>query len=190
MLALAENNPNSSVSGVGGSSSGNGVRSQGPSSGLSRRGGNTGKRDSGTGRTGGKAGSKTGSVRGTPAPTNTDAEAMDIDTEPQGSRSALLAPFEAPASAKHAEDLNPLLESWIPQPPTDAELRLLLTEAPLKWTEARGSQYGEEEGYPVRKFCNVCGYWGRVKCVKCSARICGMECLAAHQDECVRRYGI
>lgn len=66
-----------------------------------------------------------------------------------------------------------------------------MTAPPLSYLEARAQWTEEEEGrYPVRRFCEVCGYWGRVKCIKCGARVCALECLEAHREECLVRYGL
>jgi zinc finger HIT domain-containing protein 1 len=35
---------------------------------------------------------------------------------------------------------------------------------------------------PKRVFCETCGYWGRYRCQKCSARFCGLECGAVHSE--------
>ncbi|KAK0729158.1 hypothetical protein B0T21DRAFT_370462, partial [Apiosordaria backusii] len=61
----------------------------------------------------------------------------------------------------------------------------------LVYLEARAT-FGGEEGtkYPTRVFCEMCGYWGRVKCIKCGVRVCALDCLEAHREECVTRYGL
>ena len=35
---------------------------------------------------------------------------------------------------------------------------------------------------PKRVFCETCGYWGRYRCQKCSARFCGLECGTVHSE--------
>lgn len=40
-----------------------------------------------------------------------------------------------------------------------------------------------------RRFCEVCGYWGRVRCVACGTRCCALECLGVHREECFGGYG-
>lgn len=87
-------------------------------------------------------------------------------------------------------DLEMLLRPRVPEMPTDAELRALLAVPPLSYSQARGDWDEEDRRYPPRVFCSVCGYWGRVKCVKCGTRVCALECLDVHREECVTRYGL
>ena len=70
------------------------------------------------------------------------------------------------------------------------ELRELLAAPPLTYLEARAGWTEADQKYPVRMFCEVCGYWGRVKCMKCGTRVCALECLEAHREECMTRYGV
>ncbi|KAI5866958.1 hypothetical protein GGS23DRAFT_593688 [Durotheca rogersii] len=95
------------------------------------------------------------------------------------------------------ESADPLLASRVPPRPSDAELRALLAAPPLSYGEARGRWDDERDGaaiggrrYPPRVFCEVCGYWGRVRCMKCGARACALDCLETHREECVARYGL
>ncbi|KFA64133.1 hypothetical protein S40285_00809 [Stachybotrys chlorohalonatus IBT 40285] len=98
----------------------------------------------------------------------------------------LTAPYRPPPTA-HPEDDNPLLVSRVPEPPSDAELRSLLAHPPLTYLEASGTW---DNTYPTRVFCEVCGYWGRVRCLKCGTRVCALDCLETHREECVTRYGL
>ncbi|KAK4152426.1 hypothetical protein C8A00DRAFT_44529 [Chaetomidium leptoderma] len=105
--------------------------------------------------------------------------------------SAILPAYAKPPPQTHAGDDDPLLVSYIIPPfPADDELRALMTAPPLSYLEARATWGEEERRYPVRLFCTVCGYWGRVKCMKCGTRVCALECLEAHREECVTRYGL
>ncbi|KAK4176315.1 hypothetical protein QBC36DRAFT_10332 [Triangularia setosa] len=104
---------------------------------------------------------------------------------PDGS---ILPAYKKPPPAPHPGDNDPLLVSVVPSFPTDEELRALMTAPPLSYMEARAS-FGEEK-YPTRVFCEMCGYWGRVKCMKCGVRVCGLDCLEGHREECVTRYGL
>lgn len=36
--------------------------------------------------------------------------------------------------------------------------------------------------YPARKFCSVCGYWGKYKCAKCGLANCSQVCEATHKE--------
>ncbi|TRX90149.1 hypothetical protein FHL15_008877 [Xylaria flabelliformis] len=126
-----------------------------------------------------------------------DVEMLDVpDTsssqERQPPRSAILTPHPLPPTCPGDDD--PLLASRLPAFPSDDELRALLAAPPLSYLEARGTwppdTGGDGQQYPTRAFCVVCGYWGRVRCMKCGTRVCALECLETHQEECVTRYGL
>ena len=89
-----------------------------------------------------------------------------------------------------AGDVEALLRSRVPDMPSDAELRALLAGPPLSYSQARGALGEEDVRYPVRVFCSICGYWGKVRCVKCGTRVCALECMESHREECVTRYGL
>jgi zinc finger HIT domain-containing protein 1 len=91
------------------------------------------------------------------------------------------------SSSNDNEEADVLLASRVPEMPTDEELRKLLAAPALSYGEATGNW---EEKYPVRVFCEVCGYWGRVRCMKCGTRVCALDCLEMHREECVTRYGL
>lgn len=102
----------------------------------------------------------------------------------------ILPPYRRPPPPSHPGDDDPLLVSHVPPFPTDDELRALMTAPPLSYLEARAACGSDEVRYPARVFCEVCGYWGRVRCVKCGARVCALDCLDVHRQECVTRYGL
>lgn len=111
----------------------------------------------------------------------------DEDTPmPDSSGTSLLEPLQNEPLA-HPSDNNPLLMSRVPDPPSDAEIQALLAHPPLTYLEARGTYNNDR---PQRVFCEVCGYWGRVRCMKCGTRICALDCLETHREECVTRYGL
>ncbi|KAI9708513.1 MAG: hypothetical protein M1820_003975 [Bogoriella megaspora] len=84
------------------------------------------------------------------------------------------------------EILDPLLQTSVPKPPTAQELEDLLSQPPLSYLAARAGS-PPANAPPQRHFCGICGYWGRVKCMKCGGRICGLECKAAHDESrCVK----
>lgn len=89
----------------------------------------------------------------------------------------------------HPGDRDPLLMSHIPPIPSQAELERLITAPPLSYMEARGALTDEDLRKPTRSFCEICGYWGRVKCMKCGTKVCALECLRTHQEDCYTRYG-
>jgi zinc finger HIT domain-containing protein 1 len=55
----------------------------------------------------------------------------------------------------------------------------LVSGPPLSYNGARA---GPPVGKPQRRFCEICGYWGTIKCIKCGARVCGLECTKTHSD--------
>ncbi|KAG8165418.1 hypothetical protein KVR01_005693 [Diaporthe batatas] len=107
--------------------------------------------------------------------------------EPESEILTPLTRFQPPPCAG---DADPLLESWLPPLPTDDELRELLRAPPLNYNQARGEWADDDRRYPARQFCEVCGYWGRVRCIKCGTRVCALDCLDVHREECVTRYGL
>ena len=90
----------------------------------------------------------------------------------------------------HPADGDPLLASRVPPLPSDAELAALLAAPPLSYAEARAGWSEEDRRRPPRTFCAKCGYWGRVRCIKCGVRVCALDCLEFHREECIARYGL
>lgn len=125
-----------------------------------------------------------GSGTGTPLPDTTAAPGTGESLEAPST--LLVGPWGGPPAA-HAGDADPLLMSRVPALPSDEELRQLMSAPPLSYGEARGLW---EETYPTRVFCEVCGYWGRVRCLKCGARVCALDCLEVHREDCFTRYGM
>lgn len=127
----------------------------------------------------------------TATPTATTKPSSGIQEEDVTMTDANLPPIlvgsyrEPPAA--HPGDNDPLLVSRMPEVPSDEELRKLLAHPPLTYYEARGKW---EDNYPTRVFCEVCGYWGRVRCMKCGTRVCALDCMETHREECVTRYGL
>jgi hypothetical protein len=72
-------------------------------------------------------------------------------------------------------DAESLLAARVPETPSDAELRALLAVPPLTYKQARAGLTEEDARYPVRIFCSVCGYWGKVRCAKCGTRVCALD---------------
>ncbi|KAI4865779.1 hypothetical protein F4820DRAFT_447703 [Hypoxylon rubiginosum] len=126
---------------------------------------------------------------------NEQAPPPDSNDSTNNNRSEILAPYSRPGYPPlHERDGDPLLTSRVPPPPTDAELRALFQAPPLTYAEARGRWINNDgdnnKRYPARAFCEVCGYWGRVRCMKCGVRVCALDCLETHREECVTRYGL
>ncbi|KAF7932068.1 uncharacterized protein EAE97_009089 [Botrytis byssoidea] len=119
------------------------------------------------------------------AETTVSAPAVSTQTE------ATFAPFlcSLPPPKPHPRDTDPLLVSRVPNLPSVQEMQRLLEVPPLSYMEARGGWSDEDRRKPGRVFCEVCGYWGRVKCMRCGGRVCALECLGTHKEECFNRYG-
>lgn len=99
-----------------------------------------------------------------------DSEAMQIDT-PEPIQKGLL---------KTPHDNDHLLKSYIPLPPSDRLMAALLAEPPLRYHAARAAPSATDK--PARRFCTICGYWGKIKCKNCGVRTCGLECYKVHED--------
>lgn len=72
------------------------------------------------------------------------------------------------------------VSSSIPPPLNPATLEALLSAPPLPYSQSFASP-SPAGAPPQRQFCDNCGYWGTVKCRKCGARVCGLECKDAHE---------
>lgn len=81
--------------------------------------------------------------------------------------------------SKGFEDSEPLLRTYVPSAPSEEVMAALLSGPPLSYNGARAAP---SLGKPQRHFCEICGYWGTLKCTKCAARVCGLECKKAHSD--------
>lgn len=120
----------------------------------------------------------------TPAPTPTDSTAQKVLPS-----SATMPGIMAPRATitLPPEDTNPLLRSYIPSAPSEAIINALVAAPPLSYNMARARP--SPSGRPQRHFCEICGYWGLVKCIKCGARVCGLECKGTHDEgRCLRFY--
>lgn len=80
----------------------------------------------------------------------------------------------------YGDDALLSIESFMPPPLNSADLEALLAAPPLSYA-ASHSAPPPAGGPPQRQFCDNCGYWGAIKCRKCGARICGLECKDAHE---------
>lgn len=81
--------------------------------------------------------------------------------------------------SKDSEESEPLLRTYVPSAPSDEVMAALLSGPPLSYNGARAAP---SLGKPQRRFCEICGYWGTLKCMKCGARVCSLECKKAHSD--------
>lgn len=108
-----------------------------------------------------------------PAQSNTNAPTQSLPSNgPQS--------YDLPGFADEDEGIAPL--------PTEAELRALLNAPPLTFNQARAGP-PPENAPPPRRFCEVCGYFGRAKCMKCGAMTCSVMCKDTHDEHrCLKFY--
>jgi zinc finger HIT domain-containing protein 1 len=75
-----------------------------------------------------------------------------------------------------------------PSLPSEAEIQALLNAPPLTYNQARSAP-PPADAPPPRRFCEVCGYLGRAKCMKCGVMTCSVMCKDAHDDQrCLKFY--
>ncbi|ERS97967.1 hit finger domain protein [Sporothrix schenckii 1099-18] len=165
-------------------------------------------------RRGGSAAARRSTSAATPTPSSADTPMADAPGTPDAAghadgmaaqeaaqqttrpASSILLPYTGPRPPAHPLDNDPLLVSNMPPLPTDDELRSLVQGPPLTYPEARADFVDDNDDgstgrrYPTRVFCEICGYWGRVKCTKCGTPVCALDCLELHRDECMTRYGL
>lgn len=72
------------------------------------------------------------------------------------------------------------IDRSMPPPLNPADLEALLAAPPLSYAASHAAPT-PAGGQPQRQFCDNCGYWGHIKCRKCGARVCGLECKDAHE---------
>lgn len=91
------------------------------------------------------------------------------------------------ALAKDPLNDEPLLMVNVPSAPSEEEMQALISGPPLSYNAARSDPPPPHK--PKRHFCEICGYWGTIKCIKCGARVCGLECKVTHDDgRCLKFY--
>lgn len=72
--------------------------------------------------------------------------------------------------------------------PSETELEALLNAPPLTYNQARSAP-PSADAPPPRKFCEVCGYFGRARCMKCGAMTCSVMCKDTHDEHrCLKFY--
>lgn len=124
-----------------------------------------------------------------PSPAPTAAAASNAaSTAPQA---PLIPSFLKPYLVDASADTQKLQHDSLLSPPapltaTTAEIEALLSAPQLSYNMARSAP-SSAAAPPQRVFCEMCGYWGRVKCLKCGSRVCGLECKSAHEESrCIR----
>ena len=79
---------------------------------------------------------------------------------------------------KLTEEEEELLKADIPEYPTRAEIEKLIRGPPLSFAAAAAPE--SEASVPFRKFCDMCSYWGMMKCSLCGSYICSLHCKMSH----------
>lgn len=92
----------------------------------------------------------------------------------------------APGDAMEIDDGDD--DEGLPALPSRAEMEALLNAPPLTYNQARAAP-PPSSAPPPRRFCDICGYFGRVKCMKCGAMTCSVLCKDAHDEQrCLKFY--
>jgi zinc finger HIT domain-containing protein 1 len=138
------------------------------------------------------------STAATPAPSSRPSKApknrrsmpsqdVDMADAPPASDSANA---EGESEKKEEEPKHPLLvQKDALAMPSAEELEALFDAPMLSYVAAKVDRPGPNDP-PPRKFCEMCGYWGSVRCMKCGARVCGLECRLKHDESrCQRFFG-
>ncbi|KAI9722398.1 MAG: hypothetical protein M1828_004765 [Chrysothrix sp. TS-e1954] len=79
-----------------------------------------------------------------------------------------------------------LLETSHASMPSSEEVEALLSLPSLSYSAARAEPTTSTA--PAHSFCDMCGYWGRVRCIKCGVRICSLECKTQHEDTTCQKF--
>jgi zinc finger HIT domain-containing protein 1 len=136
------------------------------------------------------AGSGTGVGAMLPPPTPTSVT-PGADVEMQDAPPSQLPSAASITTQYNTSDANnALLQTSIPPLPTPEELEALLSAPALPYSAARAAPPlpPSKGGPPQRHFCEMCGYLGRVRCLKCGARVCGLECKEVHDIDCRKKF--
>lgn len=94
-------------------------------------------------------------------------------------------PTAVPADAMEIDEQG---EDGPHPPPSEAEMEALVNAPPLTYNQARSAP-PPSSAPPPRRFCEVCGYFGRAKCMKCGAMTCSVMCKDTHDEQrCLKFY--
>ena len=85
-------------------------------------------------------------------------------------------------------DDSRLLQAVVPPAPSEELIEALVSAPPLSFNAARVQPPKLEK--PRRHFCELCGYWGTIKCIQCGTRVCGLNCKRLHDEQrCQKHFG-
>jgi zinc finger HIT domain-containing protein 1 len=108
-----------------------------------------------------------------------EAARLEQMSEKQRAAKDLISPeiLQTNSSATSTEERE-LLATRIAEPPSEQTIEALLKAPPLSWVAAGAKE--SRSTAPPRKFCSMCGYWGKVKCAVCGTYVCGLGCKVTH----------
>jgi zinc finger HIT domain-containing protein 1 len=90
--------------------------------------------------------------------------------------------------ATEAMEVDGTQDEAEPSLPSEAEIHALLNAPPLTYNQARSAP-PPADAPPPRRFCEVCGYFGRARCMKCGIMTCSVMCKDTHDEQrCLKFY--
>ena len=96
-------------------------------------------------------------------------------------------PESKPSRGSSSSEEDHLLKTYGPLQPPPELIEEILSAPPLSYAAARSKP--SSIGQSQRRFCEICGYWGRVKCLKCAVLVCGLDCKGVHDEQrCLKFY--
>lgn len=129
--------------------------------------------------------SVSGSGTATPTKDGEGAAGAEMKGEGEGEDATMV---DAPTAVDGKDDDDePLLRVETLAPLEQSRIEALLSQPPLSYNAARAAP-PDANAPPQRHFCEICGYWGRARCIKCGSRVCGLDCKITHDVECGRRF--
>lgn len=131
--------------------------------------------------------SKTPIARRKPSMLQKEDSSMSASPAPNAANAPPIPTLLAPPMPSDDMDLNDADDAIDPLP-TQAEMEALLNAPPLTYNQARSAP-PPANAPPPRQFCETCGYWGRVKCMKCGNMTCSVICKDTHDEhKCLKFY--
>lgn len=100
-------------------------------------------------------------------------------------------PFESqisPSPSPTGIDDSKLVQTRTYSEPSAELMEILVSAPPLSFHDVRAPQSSSK--VPARRFCELCGYWGSIKCIQCGAKLCGLDCKRAHDEDRCQKYTV
>jgi len=82
--------------------------------------------------------------------------------------------------AEYTRGERELVQTAVPRWPDKAVLERLVSTAPLSYMASAAGPATDK--VPQRKFCEMCGYWGKMKCLVCGSYVCSLACKGTHDQ--------